>query len=70
MCNQRICVDTAIAQSSCSPTNVTCICTDQHLTDTAYACVRSSCSIRDSLSNCSTVSIFRLRGGVLTLTRH
>ncbi|KAL2136941.1 hypothetical protein VTI74DRAFT_102 [Chaetomium olivicolor] len=45
----RKCLDGAIAQSPCTSTDVSCICSDQRLSDAALACVMSSCTVRESL---------------------
>ncbi|KAJ4306462.1 hypothetical protein N0V88_001264 [Collariella sp. IMI 366227] len=43
------CMGSAIARSPCPLTDVSCICSDQKLNDAALACVRSSCTVRESL---------------------
>ncbi|KAK3303022.1 uncharacterized protein B0T15DRAFT_495591 [Chaetomium strumarium] len=44
------CLQTALGQSTCGLTNVTCICNDQTLKNAATACITSSCTIKQSLT--------------------
>ncbi|AEO67508.1 uncharacterized protein THITE_2116393 [Thermothielavioides terrestris NRRL 8126] len=46
----RDCLLDAVGQSSCSPTNVTCICNDTRLNNMATACITSSCTVKESLT--------------------
>ncbi|KAK4235077.1 hypothetical protein C8A03DRAFT_18119 [Achaetomium macrosporum] len=44
------CLQTALGQSPCPLTNVTCICNDQALNNAATACIMSTCTIKQSLT--------------------
>ncbi|KAK6222636.1 hypothetical protein LQW54_000816 [Pestalotiopsis sp. IQ-011] len=44
------CIATLTLQSTCSPTNVTCICTNQDLVGAITSCVVSNCSVVDQLA--------------------
>ncbi|KAL2842799.1 hypothetical protein BJX68DRAFT_278171 [Aspergillus pseudodeflectus] len=76
------CFTEAISQSSCAPTNQTCMCTNEDFTGMVELCVLKSCSIREALTtknvsatNCGAlirdrtkaVSIAGLAGGALAL---
>ncbi|KAJ0415818.1 GMC oxidoreductase [Aspergillus carlsbadensis] len=80
--SQLPCFTEAISQSSCAPTNQTCMCTDEDFTGMVELCVAESCSIREALTtknvsstSCGApirdrtkaVSITGLAGGALAL---
>ncbi|KAK4135983.1 hypothetical protein BT67DRAFT_228426 [Trichocladium antarcticum] len=46
----RTCVETAIAQSTCPPTNADCLCTNDKFNNAATECIQSSCTIKESLA--------------------
>ncbi|KAL2136162.1 hypothetical protein VTI74DRAFT_5215 [Chaetomium olivicolor] len=48
-CAQR-CFQTAIGQSTCLLTDVTCICNDQKLNNVTTACITSMCTVKESLT--------------------
>ncbi|KPM37241.1 hypothetical protein AK830_g9309 [Neonectria ditissima] len=43
------CLTTALANSPCTPTNTTCMCTNEHLRLDMTACATKSCTVKDSL---------------------
>ena len=47
---QRKCLLTAIEESTCGATNVTCICTNAQLQGNAEACLLTSCTLKEALS--------------------
>ncbi|ROW06945.1 hypothetical protein VMCG_04161 [Cytospora schulzeri] len=44
------CVMNTIPRSSCSVSNITCICGDERFKDTVQACVETSCNVTDALA--------------------
>jgi hypothetical protein len=66
--NQRPCIGSSITHSGCIPTDVFCLCNDRVLTDTASSCVRSSCTVKETLStNAILLSTSQANNGLLTL---
>lgn len=53
--SQLACLQTAVAESPCSPTDLACSCTNMTLQAQVQLCVAGSCSLRDSLSTQSTI---------------
>ena len=43
------CLTVAIGESSCQPTNVTCVCTDRKLLESVQHCVAATCTIKEAL---------------------
>ncbi|KAK3902174.1 hypothetical protein C8A05DRAFT_15726 [Staphylotrichum tortipilum] len=48
--HQRGCLSTAMAKSTCTPANATCLCTDKTFNELATECIHSSCSVRETLT--------------------
>ena len=67
--NQRPCIDSSMAHSGCISTDVTCLCNDRVLTDTASSCVRSTCTVKETLSTGPILlsSASYVKNGLLTL---
>ena len=51
---QLACLQTAVAASPCSPTDLACSCTNMTLQGQVQLCVATSCTLRDALSTWST----------------
>ncbi|OAA58475.1 Extracellular membrane protein, CFEM domain protein [Niveomyces insectorum RCEF 264] len=67
------CLVSAIGQSPCSPTNMTCMCTNEAFLDDSTVCIQSNCTVIEALSSKNVTSTacgapIRSRNGVFRAT--